>query len=33
MYLVNWEIVTQAKKEGGLSIRRARETNIAMLGK
>ena len=30
---MNWEVLTRAKKEGGLGIRKARESNIAMLGK
>ena len=33
MHLVNWEFVSRAKKEGGLGIRKARETNVAMFGK
>ena len=31
--LVNWKTVTQAKSHGGLGVREARITNIAMLGK
>ena len=31
--LVNWETITCPKRNGGLGIRRARETNIALLGK
>ena len=31
--LVNWETITLPKRNGGLGIHRARETNIALLGK
>lgn len=32
-HLVNWDIVTRAKHDGGLNIRRTREMNIAFLAK
>ena len=33
LHLVNWNSVTRSKREGGLGLRQARKTNIAMLGK
>jgi hypothetical protein len=33
IHLVKWQTITQAKKDGGLGVRLARETNTAMLGK
>ncbi|PNX92520.1 ribonuclease H, partial [Trifolium pratense] len=33
IHLVGWQSITQTKKDGGLGVRLARETNTAMLGK
>lgn len=33
IHLVRWDMVTDSKHNGGLSIRSARENNIAMMGK
>ncbi|GAU37589.1 hypothetical protein TSUD_365100 [Trifolium subterraneum] len=33
IHLVNWHTIIQTKKDGGLGVRLARETNTAMLGK
>ncbi|KAG4991087.1 hypothetical protein JHK82_024576 [Glycine max] len=30
---VKWDTITQSRKNGGLGVRRARDTNVALLGK